>query len=158
MFEGLRHDPVVSSNHEQGHIKACGAGEHVANETFMARDIDDRNSGLLNWALELGKAEIDGDSALFFGRQLVRIDACEGFDQRGFPMIDMPGRAEDQRLVWCCHLIFSLVLRRLLLMTISYSKNRSRILGIVVLPDEKRPHEFGLESFRKLFLFESLAL
>ena len=44
------------------------------------------------------EADVDGDAAALFFFQAVGIDAGEGLDQRGLPVIDVPGGADDDGL------------------------------------------------------------
>jgi hypothetical protein len=57
------------------------------------------------------KADIDGNSATFFFCQPVGINAGESLYQRGFSMIDVPGRADDyglHRTQYSCRLGLSM--------------------------------------------------
>jgi hypothetical protein len=45
--------------------------------------------------LDVGKAEVDGDPAALLLFQAVGVNASQGFDERGFAVIDMTGCADD---------------------------------------------------------------
>jgi len=44
---------------------------------------------------KFGKAEINGDSAPLLFRQTIRLDARQSAHKRSLPVIDVPGRADD---------------------------------------------------------------
>ena len=106
MLAGLRHDRVVGGDDEHDEVDAGGAGEHVLDEAFVARDIDDAEAvsltpvayapGSPGWQFERGEADVDGDAARFFFGQAVAVDAGEGLDERGLAVIDMASGAEDE--------------------------------------------------------------
>jgi hypothetical protein len=58
-------------------------------------NIDEANAEIIE--LQIGEAEIDGDSASLFFRQAVRIGARECTHQRTLSMIDMAGCPDDER-------------------------------------------------------------
>ncbi len=41
VLASLGHDAFIGGDHEEGHVDAADAGEHVADEAFVARDVDD---------------------------------------------------------------------------------------------------------------------
>ena len=45
MLAGLRHDPFVGGDDEQGEVDAAGAGEHVVDEALVAGDVDEADDG-----------------------------------------------------------------------------------------------------------------
>jgi hypothetical protein len=58
----------------------------------MAGDVD--NADLLAARqLEPGKAEVDGHSPVFLFLETVGVDACEGSNEDGFAVVDVPGGA-----------------------------------------------------------------
>ena len=94
MFLCLRHDPFVSVDDEQDQIEARQAGDHILDEFFMTRYIDDTGPRTI-WQVEPGKTQVDRQSPfLFFGCR-IRIDSGQGPDQRRLSMIDMAGRPDD---------------------------------------------------------------
>ena len=64
-------------------------------EVAVPRYIDDSH-GRSGRQGEMGEPEVDRDAALFFLRMRVAFDAGKSFDQCGFPVIDMTGRADDE--------------------------------------------------------------
>ncbi len=64
MFAGLRHDGIIRSNYQKRNVDANGTGQHILNEPFMPRHIDDAQ---LEWLqIQMRKTDVDGDSALLF--------------------------------------------------------------------------------------------
>ena len=108
MFARLRHDRIVGSDHQDGEIDAGGAGEHVLDEAFMARHIDDAEAVIAPLTprpsprrreFQGCEADVDGDAARFLFGQAVAVDAGEGLDERRFAVVDMAGGAEDE-IAW----------------------------------------------------------
>ena len=94
MFYGLGHDTVVRGNHQHSQVNTAGACQHIFDKFFMARHIHNTGLGTI-FPIQVGKAQLDGDAALFLFDQAVGVDAGEGFDQQGFAMIHVAGRAND---------------------------------------------------------------
>ena len=94
MLLGLRHHAVVGRDGEEHEVDTVGAGEHVADEALVAGDVDDAGAGAVGEG-EVGEAEIDRDAALFFFLEAIGVLAGEGFDERGFAVIDVAGGADD---------------------------------------------------------------
>ncbi len=94
MLLGLRHHAVVGGDGEEHEVDAVGAGEHVADEALVAGDVDDAGAGAVGEG-EVGEAEIDRDAALLFFLEAVGVLAGQGFDERGFAVIDVAGGADD---------------------------------------------------------------
>ena len=94
MFFRLRHDPFVGIDDEQDQIEARQAGDHILDELFMPRYIDDAGPRTVR-QVEPGKAQVDGQSPFLFFRCRIRIDPGQGPDQRRLAMIDMAGRPDD---------------------------------------------------------------
>src|SRR5688572_14018447 len=63
----------------------------------MPRNIHDSQAQgvLLAGQFQVGKSKIDGDSAKFFFRQTIRINASQCFDERTFSMIHVSGGRND---------------------------------------------------------------
>ena len=94
MLPGLGHDSFIGRNDQSHQVESRGAGHHVADKLFVSRDIDDadfRPAGQSHG----GEPQLDGDPALFFFLEAVAVHPGEGLDQSGFPVIDMPGRSQD---------------------------------------------------------------
>ena len=97
MLDGLGHHAVVCGDDQHGQVDAAGTCQHVLDEFLMSRHIHDAGLGAV-WPVQVGKAQFNGNAALFFFHQPVRIDACEGLDQQGFSVIHMSGCANDHML------------------------------------------------------------
>src|SRR5688572_28951393 len=69
--------------------------QHVLDKTFVTGNVDKTDTEVIE--LEIGEAEIDGDTASLFLRQAVRIRAREGAHERTLSMIDMAGCPDDER-------------------------------------------------------------
>ena len=100
MLAGLRLDGFVGGDDEQDQVDASDAGQHIPDEALMAGDVDKSQVKRIpvgGTNIHVGEAEIDRDSAALFFLEAVGVDAGESLDQRGLPVIDMPGRPDDDR-------------------------------------------------------------
>ena len=100
MLFRLRHPPIVSGDDQQGEVDRADAGDHVLDEVFVARNVDDpetkrgrRRRGRRK--VQVGEAEVDRDPAQLLFRQTIRIGAGQRFDQRALAMIDMAGGGDE---------------------------------------------------------------
>ena len=94
MLTGLGHDRIVGRHHQDGQIDPGRPGEHILDKALVARHIDDAQPKLPE--VERGEANINRDAAGFLLRQAVAVDARQGFHQRGFAVVDVPGGAQNQ--------------------------------------------------------------
>ena len=95
MLARLRHDGLVGGHDEQDGVDAAGAGEHVAHEALVARDVDERQRDVVR--LEVREPEIDRDAARLLFLQPIGIGPGQRLDERALAVIDVPGRADDDR-------------------------------------------------------------
>jgi hypothetical protein len=91
---GLGHDAVIGGNGKENEIDTVRTREHVFDEPFVSRDIDDSRLRAIG-KVKMSKPQIDGDAALFFLLQAVCILSGQCFDQAGLPVIDVAGGADD---------------------------------------------------------------
>ena len=91
---GLRLPPLVGRDHEQHEPDRTDAGEHVADESLVPRDVDEAD-------LATGRehaprvAEIDREAAALLLRPAVGVDARQPDDQRRLAVVDVAGRRDD---------------------------------------------------------------
>ena len=97
MLARLRHDRVVRRDDQHGNVDARRTGDHVSNKTLVARNID--NPNLKITGLEMRKPEVNRNPAGFFFRQTIRVNAGQLSDQPGLPVVNVPGRADDDRFL-----------------------------------------------------------
>src|SRR5262249_48640456 len=95
MLLGLRHHAVVGGDGEEDEIHAVRAREHVADEALVAGHVDD--AGALAVGVEPGEAEVDRDAARLLLLEAHGVLAGERADERRLPVVDVTGRADDQR-------------------------------------------------------------
>ena len=99
MLVGLGHDPFHDIHDQQDQIDAADAGQHVADESFMAGDVD--HPGDLSAGEAKGREpEVDGNSPRFFLFQTVRVGSGQGPDQLGLAVVDVTGGADNDMLVF----------------------------------------------------------
>ena len=98
MLAGLRLDGFVGRDHQQHQINAANSGQHVADKTLVAGNVDKskpdqfaRGAG----EFEMGETNVDGDAAALLFFQAVGVDAGQSLDQRGLAMVDVAGGAYD---------------------------------------------------------------
>src|SRR5437870_1411748 len=95
MLARLGHHSFISRNDKRQNIDAVGAGKHVLYEPLVARYINKAEAHIAK--IEIGKAQINGNSApLLFG-QTVGIFAGQSADQRTLAVIDVSCCADDYR-------------------------------------------------------------
>src|SRR5262245_54353976 len=94
MLARLGHHTFVGGDHEQNHIDTARTGKHVLYKTLMPGDIDKTKTDVTD--LHLRKSEIDRDTALFFLRKAIGVDAGQRFYERRLPMIDVSGCSDDR--------------------------------------------------------------
>ena len=94
VFEGLGHDAFVRGDHEHHDVHAADAGEHVLDQPFVAGDIHDAEAVAAR-KVKGSEPEVEGDAALLFFLEAVRVRAGEGLDKARFTVVDMSGCAED---------------------------------------------------------------
>ena len=95
MFARLRHHAFIRRDNQGDHVNSMRARQHVLDETFMARHVDKANAHFAE--VEIGKANVDRYAAPFFFWQTIGIDSGQGAHQRRLAVIDMPGRADNDR-------------------------------------------------------------
>ena len=69
------------------------AGQHVLDEALVPRHVDEAD--LVVVGEPAGEAEVDGDPAPLLLGEAIGVDARQRFDERGLPVIDVAGRADD---------------------------------------------------------------
>jgi hypothetical protein len=94
MFPCLRLDGFVRRDYQQHEVDTRGASEHVPHKAFMPGDINESGSKFLR-QVEVCKPKVDGDAAPFLFLQAIGVDTGEGLDERGFAMIDVAGRTDN---------------------------------------------------------------
>ena len=94
MLLGLRLPPLVGRDHEQHEPDRTDAGEHVADESLVPRDVDEAD-------LAPGRehaprvAEVDREPAALLLGPAVGVDAGQPDDQRRLAVVDVAGRRDD---------------------------------------------------------------
>ena len=95
VLDGLRHHAVVGGDDEQEQVHAGRAGDHRAHEALVTRNVDERQQPAAD--VELGEAEVDRHTAGALLREPIGVAPGEGTDQRGLPVVDVPGRPDRER-------------------------------------------------------------
>src|SRR5215472_12031167 len=98
MLAGLRLDRFVGGDHQQHQVHAADPRQHVAHKALVAGNIDEAKAQLLavgRVQFQMSKAEIDGDAPPLLLFQTVGVDPGQSFHQRGLPVIDVAGGADD---------------------------------------------------------------
>jgi hypothetical protein len=90
----LRHRPVVGGHHQQHVVDAGGAGQHVVDQFFVARHVDEAQHGSVGQR-RIGVTEVERDAARLLFRQAVGIDAGERLHQRGLAVVDVTRSADN---------------------------------------------------------------
>ena len=90
----LRHDRFVGGDDEQRQVDAADAGQHVLDQPFVPRDIDEPNAAGTQG--HVGKADVDGDPAALFLLQAIGVDPRQGFQEGGLAVIDVTGGSDQK--------------------------------------------------------------
>src|SRR5262245_26193798 len=96
MLPCLRFYGLVGSNYQQEQIDSRGASQHVADKTFVARNIHETE--LDSVFFKKCESEIDGDPAALLFFQAVGMRTGQSFDQRRLAVIDVTGGADNDVL------------------------------------------------------------
>ena len=100
MLARLRLDGFIRRDHEQNQVDAADSRQHVSHKALVAGDVDKAHTHAIK--LQESKAEINGDAAALFFFETVWIGSREGLDERGFAVVDVAGRADDD-VLHCVH-------------------------------------------------------
>ena len=95
VLAGLRHHALVGGDDEERQVHARRARHHRAHERLVAGDVDDAEPQAAV-ELEGREAELDRDPARALLRQPVGVDPGERAHERGLPVVDVAGGAEDE--------------------------------------------------------------
>ena len=93
MLAGLRHHRLVRGDDENDEVDAADAGQHVLDESLMARNVDERQMQALD--CRMGETEIDGDASRLFLLEPVRIGAGQRLHERALAVVDVARRSDD---------------------------------------------------------------
>src|SRR5262249_4767186 len=77
-------------------VDAVRSRQHVADEALVSRHVDDAGA-LAVRTVEPGEAEVDRDAPCLLLLQAVGVLASERPDEGGLAVVDVAGRADDQR-------------------------------------------------------------
>ena len=91
MLHSLGHDAVVCGNHQERQVDARNPRHHGTYEFLVAGHVDDANAEVAADPTG-GESKFDGEPALLFFLEPVRIAAGQQADQTGLAVIHMPGR------------------------------------------------------------------
>ena len=93
MFAGLRANGFVRGNHQQNEVDSRSSCKHVFYETLVPRHVHKTKAHAAFF--QKSEAKIDGDAAALLFLQAVRMRAGQGFNQRGFAVVNVAGGADD---------------------------------------------------------------
>ena len=96
VLAGLRHHAFVGGDHQADQVEPGGARDHRLDEPLVARNIDHRDAATLE--LEPREAELGRDPARLLDRQPIGVGPGERAHERRLAVIDVPGRAEHDRI------------------------------------------------------------
>ena len=88
MLFGLRHDAFVGGNDKNRHVNSANPGQHVFHKFLMPRHVNNAEFNAVRQG-QKRKADVNGDSALLLFFETVGVYPGQGFNQRGFAMINM---------------------------------------------------------------------
>src|SRR5450759_2191392 len=94
MLPRLRHDALISRDHQHHRVEPMRAGQHVADEAGVPRDIDNADLEAAR-KTQVRKSEVDGHAASLLFGQAVWVDPGEGGDEGRLAVVDMPGGPDN---------------------------------------------------------------
>ena len=94
MLPGLGHHGFVGGDDHEHRLDAAGAGEHVAHEALVARNVHEGHPDSV--PLGMGEPEVDGDPAALLLGKAVGVDPRERLHERGLAVIDVAGRPDEE--------------------------------------------------------------
>ncbi len=94
MLARLRHDAVITGDHQQSVIDTAYARQHVREEFFMPRHIDKAQHTTIRLR-PIGVAQIDSHPAFFLFRQAIGIDPGNRLEQRRFTVVYVSGSCNN---------------------------------------------------------------
>lgn len=94
MLAGLRHKALVCGDNQQGKVDAACACQHILDKLFMPRHINDACLFAVG-QVEVGKAQLDGDTAFLFFLDAIGFDAGQCLDQGSFAVVNVSGGTDD---------------------------------------------------------------
>ncbi|CAB4779876.1 unannotated protein [freshwater metagenome] len=80
MFFGLWFPSLVAINHQDARIDSANASQHVADESSVARNIDECDA-VATGQLHMRKTKVDGETTFLFFDPAIRIDASKSANQ-----------------------------------------------------------------------------
>ena len=99
MLTRLRHNAVIGRDDEHNDIDAGRTGEHIPHKTLVAGNVDERYAFVSR--SQLRKPDIDRDTAAFFIRQTVRVNARQRSHKCCFSVVDMTCGSDDNAHLGC---------------------------------------------------------
>ena len=94
MFNRLLFDRVIASDNQQHHVHSSGTGQHLADELFVAGNVNDADSIVFDF--EERVTEFDRDAAFLFFRKSIGVSAGQSSDQGCFAVVDVTRRTQNQ--------------------------------------------------------------
>lgn len=99
MLLGLGHPAIIGSDYEEREIQCSDPGDHVIDEVRVTGHVDQSDLEVLTTGpgqLQVGEAELDGDSSLLLFGESVRVRSGEGSHEGGLSMVDVTSCSEDE--------------------------------------------------------------
>ena len=94
MLDGLLFYRVITGDNQHRHVHSGGAGEHLANEFFVARNVHDAN---FPWVkIEKRISQFDRDTAFFLLGKSIGRRPRQGFNKRSLSVVNVASGAQNQ--------------------------------------------------------------
>ncbi|OPY12343.1 MAG: hypothetical protein A4E69_02263 [Syntrophus sp. PtaB.Bin138] len=94
MLPRLGHHPLIRGNHQHHQVHPPNAGNHGANEFFMAGHVDDAEADIAR-QVHVGEPQFDGDATLLFFLEAIGIDARKRPDEGCLAVVNVSGGSEN---------------------------------------------------------------
>jgi hypothetical protein len=93
----LRHHALIGSDDEQNHVNFGSASQHVVDEAFVTRDINDASDDPAGQS-QVSKAEVNGHAPLPLFRVSVGLNPCQSPNECCLAVINMTCRPDNDVL------------------------------------------------------------
>ncbi len=100
MFPRLRHDPFVRRDHQKHQVHAHHARNHIINEAFMPRNVDNPDTVAAR-KIKIREPQVYRNPSPLFFLPAVRIPSRQRLDQRRLAVIDM-SRSTNNDILHIC--------------------------------------------------------
>ena len=94
MLPGLLHYAFVSGHNQKSQVNGTNASQHILDKPLVARNVNNADLPPAGQS-HPGETQINGHLPLFFFGEAVRVNVSQGFNQRGFTVVNVAGGTDN---------------------------------------------------------------